>query len=132
MIGNGLQKVFEPETQKFVNSGIEFASIFGIAGNMKVPHAATLHAIQVLPLLAWLLFFTKLDESRRTKITLVAAAGYIGLAVVMAIQTFSGLTPIDMGVLATLMIFLSTAMIATAFALALTALRQTISKNTEH
>ncbi len=130
-IGNGLQKVFEPETQKFVSSGIESASMFGTAGNMKVPHAVTLHAIQVLPLLAWLLFFTKRSESRRTKITLVATVGYIGLAVVIAIQTFSGLAPIDMGLLATLVFVLSTGMIATAFALAFIALRQTISKNTE-
>ena len=127
LIGNGLQKVFEPETQKFVSSGIESASIFGTAGNMKVPHAVTLHAIQVLPLLAWLLFFTKWNESRRTKITLVAAVGYMGLAVVIAIQTFSGLAPIDMGLLATLVFVLSTGMIATAFALAFIALRQTIS-----
>ncbi len=126
-IGNGLQKVFEPETQKFVSSGIESASIFGTAGNMKVPHAVTLHAIQVLPLLAWLLFFTRRSESRRTKTTLVAAVGYIGLAVVIAIQTFSGLAPIDMGLLATLVFVLSTGMIATAFALAFIALRQTIS-----
>jgi len=126
-IGNGLQKVFEPETQKFVSSGIESASIFGTAGNMKVPHAVTLHAIQVLPLLAWLLFFTRRSESRRTKTTLMAAVGYIGLAVVIAIQTFSGLAPIDMGLLATLVFVLSTSMISTAFALAFIALRQTIS-----
>ena len=127
MINNGLQKVSEPGTQEFVSSGIESAAIFGAAGNMKVPHAVTLHAIQVLPLLAWLLLFSKWDESRRTKITLVAAAGYIGLAAVIAIHTFSGLTPIDMGVLATLVLVLSTVMIVTAFALVLIALRQTIS-----
>lgn len=132
MISNGLQKVFESETQKFVSSGIESASIFGSAGNMKVPHAVTLHAIQVLPLLAWLLFFTKWNESRRTQITLMASVGYIGLATVIAIQTFSGLAAIALGLLATLVFVLSTGMIATAFALALIALRQTISRNTEH
>ncbi len=129
MISNGLQKVFDPETQEFVSAGIESASIIGAAGNIKVPHAVALHAIQVLPLLAWLLSFTNWEEDRRTRITIVAAIGYVGLAVVIVIQTLIGLTPIDMGLLATLVFVLSILMIAIAFGLALMALRQTISQN---
>jgi hypothetical protein len=61
-------------------TSIETASIFGAAGQIKVPHAVSLHAIQVLPILAWLFQFTTWSEDSRTKSVLAAAAGYIGLA----------------------------------------------------
>lgn len=41
---------------------------------MKVPHVA-LHAVQVLPALAWLGSFTTRPERRRTALVSVAAAG---------------------------------------------------------
>jgi hypothetical protein len=45
----------------------------GAAGVMKVPHAVAIHAIQVLPVLAWLLSFAALPESRRAGLLRVAA-----------------------------------------------------------
>jgi hypothetical protein len=48
IIANGMSK---PDA-------VATASTFGAAGAMKVPHAVTLHAIQLLPALAWLLAFT--------------------------------------------------------------------------
>jgi hypothetical protein len=42
---------------------------------MKVPHAVAIHAIQVLPALAWLLAFTALSEPRRLGLVRVATVG---------------------------------------------------------
>jgi len=115
LIRNGLQA-----------TNYETASIFGAAGLLKVPHAVTLHALQVLPALAWLLLFTNWPESRRTKGVIVAAAGYIGLAAVSVLQTFSGLAPIDLNLLTALLLGICVIGIGSAYIAALRALRQTL------
>src|SRR5215471_15544098 len=70
---------------------------FAPAGNMKVPHALSLHALQVLPVLTWLLSFADWSEARRTRTVIVAAAGYVPLVAVSALQAFSGRAPLDLG-----------------------------------
>ena len=50
-------------------------AIFGRAGVMKLPHAVTMHAIQVLPALALLLSLTELPERARRKVVWVGTAG---------------------------------------------------------
>jgi len=104
----------------------ETASIFGAAGQLKVPHAVSLHALQILPVLAWLLLFTNWPESRRTKVVVLAAAGYIGVVVVIALQTFSGLSHIDLNLLTALFLGISVIGISSAYVAALFALRQTL------
>jgi hypothetical protein len=49
---------------------------FGEAGSMNVPHALALHGLQVVPVLGWILLFSRWDERRRTLLVLWAAAGY--------------------------------------------------------
>jgi hypothetical protein len=88
IIRNGLQ-IDMPPTQTDL-------AIFGRAGVMKVPHAISLHAIQVLPALALLLTFTRLSDRRRRSIVWMAAAGYLGLAATAILQTFSGRAPFDL------------------------------------
>jgi len=107
----------------------ETASIFGAAGRLKVPHAVTLHALQVLPILAWLLLFTNWPESRRTKAVIVAAVGYIGLALVSALQTFGGLAPIDLNLLTAFLLGISVIGIVSAYMASLRALRQTLTRS---
>ena len=64
---------------------------------MKVPHAVSLHAVQLLPALAWLLGeFSGWAERRRTRVVLVAAAGYLGLFAVTVVQTFSGVPTLEL------------------------------------
>ena len=60
---NGLSNIIDSQTGEFIGEGSRSATIFGEAGDMKVPHALTLHAAQVLPLLVWLLLFTKLERN---------------------------------------------------------------------
>jgi putative effector of murein hydrolase LrgA (UPF0299 family) len=71
-------------------------STFGEAGGIKVPHAVSLHAVQLLPALAWLLGFTGWSQRRRTWVVLVAAAGYLGLLLVTVVQTFSGVPTLEL------------------------------------
>jgi hypothetical protein len=54
-----------------VSSPVEF----GNAGVMNLPHALAIHGLQVLPVLGWVLLFTRWDESRRKVLVLWAAAG---------------------------------------------------------
>lgn len=86
------------------NHGIQVAgggalTTFGAAGIMKVPHAVGMHAIQVLPGLAWLLAFGSVDEARRVRLVAAAAAGYGLLVAISLLQTFTGLAPWDLGLL---------------------------------
>ncbi|MGW5688250.1 hypothetical protein [Nonomuraea sp. NPDC003754] len=73
-------------------------SIFGAAGQLKVPHAVTLHAVQVLQVLAWLLTLTAWSEAARVRLVAVVAAGYGGVVLVSVLQAAAGLAPADLTV----------------------------------
>jgi hypothetical protein len=75
-------------------------AIFGEAGLMKLPHAVTMHAVQVLPLLGLMLASTSLPPGRRRNIMWIASAGYTGLIVAVLLQTFEGRAPADLTPLA--------------------------------
>jgi hypothetical protein len=53
---------------------------------VKATHAVTMHAVLLLPALAWLLSFTDWSEQRRVRAVAVAAVGYAALAAVVALQ----------------------------------------------
>jgi hypothetical protein len=77
---------------------VEGGNVFGAAGSLKVPHAFTLHAAQVLPALALLLGLSRSSEDRRLHIVVLGAAGYAGLVASTMIQTYSGRAPLDAAV----------------------------------
>jgi hypothetical protein len=83
-----------------------------------------MHAIQVLPGLAWLLGFAALPERRR-RLGLVWAAttGYGALVAVSLGQAAAGLAPLDLGVAAAVLALLGVALLGTAFGAVLLALR---------
>ncbi|MDQ2911818.1 MAG: hypothetical protein M3T56_00995 [Chloroflexota bacterium] len=78
------------------------ASIVGAAGDLKVPHAVALHGLQVLGLLALILERSRLPESRRSRIVIVATAGYAAALGVAVIQAFGGRGPVDLSPLSLL------------------------------
>jgi hypothetical protein len=96
---------------------------FGAAGVMKVPHAVALHAIQVLPALAWLLSFATLAERRRMSLVVTATLGYVALVAVSVLQTAAGMAPLDVGVVAALLYLLGVGLLGVTFLAALLALR---------
>jgi hypothetical protein len=107
MIGHGLGLAETGQTDGLTT--------FGQAGAMKVPHAVSIHAIQVLPSLAWLLSFAAVDERRR--LLLVRAA------TVSLLQTATGSAPLDVGVAAAALYLLGVVLLGVAFLAALLALR---------
>ena len=102
----------------------EGLTTFGSAGVMKVPHAVAIHAIQVLPALAWLLSFAALPERRRLGLVRIAVVGYAALVAVSVLQTGAGLAPFDVGVVAVLLYLLGVLLLGAAFLAALLALRK--------
>lgn len=71
-------------------------NVFGAAGVLKVPHAVTIHAVQVLPAIAWLLALSAWSIERQRRIVVLAITGYAGLVLVAVIQTFGGRAPLDL------------------------------------
>lgn len=53
------------------------AEAYSTAGIFKPAHAVAMHGVLLLPLLAWALTFTRLDERRRTRVVAWASTGYV-------------------------------------------------------
>jgi hypothetical protein len=80
MIAKGMSLVFAGQPQ----------AAYATGGFLKPTHAVTMHAILVLPLLAWLLSFTNWPEQRRLRVVLAAAAVYLALAGFVAVENIAG------------------------------------------
>jgi hypothetical protein len=97
------------------------ASIFGAAGEMKLPHAVALHGLQVIGVLALILERTPLSEARRLQIVVLAIAGYTDALGVATIQTFGGHAPLDLAPLTLVAGLAALVLLALAYASALRA-----------
>lgn len=95
-------------------------NIFGQAGMMKVPHGLAVHAIQVLPILAWLLNFSQREIEFKLRTMKTAVAGYAGLQFFTLFQTFTGRAPQDVNGITAAFAIVSAAVLAAAFVKALT------------
>jgi hypothetical protein len=81
MIARGMMLVFAGDPQAAYSTG----------GALKPTHAVMMHAILMLPVLAWLLSFVNWTEQRRLGVVLLAAAGYAVLAGVVAVGNVVGI-----------------------------------------
>jgi hypothetical protein len=95
-------------------------NIFGQAGMMKVPHGLAIHAVQVLPILAWLLNFSQREIEFKLRTMKTAIAGYAGLQFFTLFQTFTGRAPQDVNGITAALAIVSAAVLAAAFVKALT------------
>jgi hypothetical protein len=86
MIAKGMVLVFAGDEQ----------TAYATGGTLKPTHAVTMHAILILPALAWLLSFAKWSEGRRLAVVRVAAVGYLLLAGVVVAANFAGGDPWQM------------------------------------
>lgn len=120
MIEHGIDQVVAQG--QIVAGGEQAPNVFGEAGLLKVPHAVTIHAAQVLPGIAWLLGFSAWSVSRRHRVTMLAVAGYTGLTAVAAVQTFSGRAPADLLPLSGVLLLGAVALLAVAAVATLAAL----------
>ena len=69
-------------------------SILGAAGELKVPHAIGLHALQVLPLLAWSAGRFVGSEPRQRRVVLVAAGAWAAVLVLQVLLAAAGHAPV--------------------------------------
>ena len=115
MIGHGVGPASDGVTQGLTT--------VGAAGVMKVPHAVAMHAIQVLPGLAWLLSFAGLAARRRLGLVWAATAGYGALVAVSVAQTAAGRAPFDLDMAAAALSLAGVLLLGAAYAAALLALR---------
>jgi hypothetical protein len=80
MIARGMSLVFAGNPQAAYLTG----------GSLKPTHAITMHAVLLLPALAWLLSLTGWSERRQLRAILVAAAGYVVFAAAVAVGNVAG------------------------------------------
>ncbi|MEC3977285.1 hypothetical protein [Amycolatopsis sp. H20-H5] len=92
------------------------------AGALKPLHAVAMHAILVLPALAWLLGFTAWSERRRVLLVWVAAAAYAVLIAVTGFESLTGVSPLAASPLATTTAAVALAVLAASGLSALSAL----------
>lgn len=64
------------------------------AGFLKPAHAVTMHAILVIPALAWLLTFTRWSDNRQLNVVRLGIAGYSLLSIVIIIESVSHTSPL--------------------------------------
>ncbi len=83
-LGAGVAMIVRGET--LIGAGHR-AEAYDSAGFLKWFHAVTLHAVLVLPALAWLLARTRLDEPTRTKVVAAATVSYVVVALVVLALT---------------------------------------------
>jgi hypothetical protein len=93
------------------------------SGALKPIHAVAMHAILVIPALAWLLRFTAWPEQRRRTLVWFGIAGYTALLLVVSAETLAGISPIAAPPLATAASLLALLLLGTVGTLALTARR---------
>jgi hypothetical protein len=92
---------------------------YATAGALKPVHAVAMHAILVLPALAWLLRFTGWSERRRVWLVWVAIASDTVLTAVVAIESFSGVSPLAAPPIATITSVIALTVLAAVGATAL-------------
>jgi hypothetical protein len=109
MIARGMMLVFAGEP----------ARAYATGGALKPTHAVTMHAILVLPALAWLLSFADWSERRRLRLMLIASAGYVVLAGVVAAANIASVEPGQMPIVADVLLGLGALAVLSAGALAL-------------
>ncbi len=62
-----------------------------IGGNLVVLHAIGVHGLQLVPLAAWLLSYSRLPEGRRTTLSAAVAASTVALFAILGVQAFRAL-----------------------------------------
>jgi hypothetical protein len=82
MIANGMRLVFGGDAQ----------AAYATGGALKPTHAVTMHAILVIPLLAWFLSFADWSERRRVAVVWLAAVSYAVIVGVIAVENVGGVS----------------------------------------
>jgi hypothetical protein len=95
---------------------------FGAHGALKLPHAFTLHAVQVLPLLALALMVAGTVERQALRVVALGTVGYSCLVASTMVQTYRGRAPLDLGAVPVVLALAGLAVLVTCAVVALRAL----------
>jgi hypothetical protein len=106
---------------------VQGGNTFGTAGDVKIPHAVTMHAVQVLPALALVLMLSSYSEVRRVRTVGLGALGYAGLVASTMVQTFSGRGPLDLSLVASALAVLGLGLLGASAVVALRGLSSRVS-----
>jgi hypothetical protein len=79
-------------------------------GWLKPAHAVLMHAVTVLPLLAWLASYTVWDEGQRVRVVTLGVVGYLAAAATVVVMTLLGAVSLAGAVV----VFAGAAVLATA------------------
>jgi hypothetical protein len=104
--------------------GPDPAIAYTTAGFLKPAHAVTMHAILVIPALAWLLKFTRWGENQQLNIVRMGIAGYSLLSLVVILESVTRTSPLTAPPLAMATSGLGLAVLATAGTLGFSGLRK--------
>jgi hypothetical protein len=116
MIARGMRLVLAGDASRAYATG----------GTFKPTHAVTMHAILVLPVLAWLISFANWTETRRTRVVTLGTASYLVVAAVVSIQNTLGRDPWD-GMLPVALLIIGLAGLVMAGGLALDGVTRTFT-----
>jgi hypothetical protein len=106
MIAKGMALVFTGHPQVAYMTG----------GTLKPTHAVAMHAIFVLPALAWLTSFANWSERRRVGVVVLAAGGYAAFVAVVTVANFADVELRHLPIAAAVVFALGAAMLlASAF-----------------
>jgi hypothetical protein len=102
---------------------LEGGNTFGTAGALKLPHAVTLHAVQVLPAVALLLLASDTVERYRVRVVGLGTAGYAFLIAATMAQTYGGRAPLTASVVPTMLALCGLVLLAVSVLVAFRGLR---------
>lgn len=94
LLGSVMGAAISAHASVVVATGVGTTSMVG-AAPLKLPHGFALHALQVLPILAWLLSRTSLSVAVRARLVVRAAISYGVLFGAALVQTLLGRAPDD-------------------------------------
>ena len=94
VVTHGMSQVLVDGT--FILENVETSTTVGEAGNLKLPHAISLHSIQALPLLGLLLLGIPFSKNLQLALVVAAGLGFSAITAFAQTQAFAGKAMTDL------------------------------------
>ncbi|MBK1876680.1 hypothetical protein [Pelagicoccus mobilis] len=105
----------------FLIENVASSTTYGEAGNLKLPHAISLHSIQALPLLALMIIGLGLNKRQQELLIWVSSIGFAGVTFFSQVHAYTGRSIFDLDTFGTLIMIVSLIGFLTPFIYATTA-----------
>lgn len=114
----------------FIMENVATSTTIGEAGNLKLPHAISLHAIQTLPLLALMLLGIGLNKRQQELLVWTSSTGFAGITLLTQLHAYTGRSAFDLDTGKAFIMILSLIAFLTPFIYATTAQTLRLAKET--